>query len=80
MGAVMTDLFPETIPQPAKRRPPRVLMRISETDIGHTGETDGPVNVRLFCQRETCHHETGWLRFDSAAQAKAQPCPKCNKA
>lgn len=71
----MTDLFPETI-QSTKRKPPRVLMRISETDIGHTGETTGAVNVRLLCM--ACYYETGWLRFDSATQAKAQPCPKCN--
>ena len=72
----MTDLFPETIPQPAKRRPPRVLMHV--VDAGdNCGEHDGEVIAVMRCKK--CGHETDWTAFKNATEAKKGiPCPKCN--
>jgi hypothetical protein len=66
----MSDLFPD-----APRRPPRVMMHVS--DAGDGSYAGAPHIATFRCIK--CGYETDWMPIQTISEGRrGKPCPKCN--
>lgn len=64
------DLFPDTVPAPVPRAPPRVMMHVCDA---------GDCIAQFRCAK--CGAVSGWLPFATITEAKRGiPCEACNNA